>query len=764
MLLFRSLPVIIVLFFFCIDSEALVRYVKPGSAGTAPYLSWGTASNDLQAVINASSSGDQIWVAAGTYKPNRRADATGIITPNDRFNAFVLKPGVKIYGGFKGTELSLSARNYAVNVTTLSGDIGIATLNTDNCYHVVISAGSVGSAVLDGFTITRGNANGATDITVNAQTIYSDDGGGVFVTSSSPAIGNCKIISNLSSNHGGGLFIIFSLSAITNTSFTNNTAKYGGGMFNGIGSAGTISGCLFNGNSASIDGGGLFHGPLGPIANSVFSGNAATNSGGAIYINGFDASITNCIIAGNVASNSGGGIFITNSGVRILINCVVWGNLANTTNNIGAGTISYSLIEGGYAGTGNINADPLFVNPLPASSAPTTGGDYHLQRCSPALDVGNNAAIPGGITTDLDGNPRIFNTTVDMGAYEKQYALPDANGIVYVDKTKSGDGKTWVNAVTELADALKAAKSNTAITEIWVAKGTYYPLYDAATLGCAPADNRDKSFVLVNDVKVYGGFSGGETDTAGRDFVANETILSGDFNNDDIITGSGATLSISNNTENSYHVLGSAGAAGTARLDGFTVQKGNADGSNTITVNTQAIRRNRGGGMYNYLSSPIITNCTFTGNLATYGGGVYNDVSSPIITKSKFTCYSVITGAGMYNYFSSPTISNSTFTGNAATTHGGGMFNYSSSPIIANSSFAGNLALYGDGGGMYNYYSSSPTISNSTFTGNSASTGGGILNSNTSTAVIKNSIVWGNKSGTLINNILGTATVTHSLV
>jgi hypothetical protein len=145
--------------FFSTKVYAAIRYVKPGSTGTAPYTSWATASNDLQAVINAAVAGDEIWVAAGTYLPNRRANALTVITVTDRDNAFILKNNVKIFGGFTGVETLQSQRNAASNLTILSGDIGATGIDTDNCFHVVISAGAVGNAELNGFTVTKGNAN-----------------------------------------------------------------------------------------------------------------------------------------------------------------------------------------------------------------------------------------------------------------------------------------------------------------------------------------------------------------------------------------------------------------------------------------------------------------------------------------------------------------------------------------------------------------------------------------------------------------------------
>src|SRR5690606_7124928 len=94
--------------------------VIEGATGNG--TSWSNASGDIQSLINNASSGDQIWVAAGTYKPNRKPNALGTITPDDRQNAFVLKSGVSIYGGFSGSETTLNQRDWFANETILSGD------------------------------------------------------------------------------------------------------------------------------------------------------------------------------------------------------------------------------------------------------------------------------------------------------------------------------------------------------------------------------------------------------------------------------------------------------------------------------------------------------------------------------------------------------------------------------------------------------------------------------------------------------------------
>jgi hypothetical protein len=137
-------------------AAATIRYVKAGATGTG--ASWSNASGDLQAIINASAAGDQVWVAGGTYKPS----TTGL--SNARSATFSLKNGVSVLGGFTGaagTEGNNTARTAIPSSTTLSGDIGTIGDNSDNSYHVMFnkSNGLDNSAVLDGVTITGGNAN-----------------------------------------------------------------------------------------------------------------------------------------------------------------------------------------------------------------------------------------------------------------------------------------------------------------------------------------------------------------------------------------------------------------------------------------------------------------------------------------------------------------------------------------------------------------------------------------------------------------------------
>lgn len=128
---------------------------------------------------------------------------------------------------------------------------------------------------------------------------------------------------------------------------------------------------------------------------------------------------------------AGGGVFNFQrdgtAGNPTFNNCILFGNSSVASYQSGANashiTINYSTVQGGWAGSGgnNISSNPLFILMPAFGSAPTTAGDFHLQLCSPtspAINAGSNALVPGGVISDLDGNQRVFEGTVDMGAYE----------------------------------------------------------------------------------------------------------------------------------------------------------------------------------------------------------------------------------------------------------------------------------------------------------------------------------------------------------
>ena len=180
-----------------------IHYVKWNANGANNGTSWADAYTDLQSALSAATNGDEIWVAAGTYKPT---------TGTDRTLSFTLKNGVAIYGGFAGTETLLTQRDPAANVTVLSGAIGAAGI-ADNSYHVVTGGSTDNTAVLDGFTVTAGNANGS---------FPYDSGGGMYNENSSPTLNNL-IFDNNFANLGGGMYNQYSEPSLTNIVLNENS-------------------------------------------------------------------------------------------------------------------------------------------------------------------------------------------------------------------------------------------------------------------------------------------------------------------------------------------------------------------------------------------------------------------------------------------------------------------------------------------------------------------------------------------------------------
>jgi hypothetical protein len=373
-------------------------YVTPNGSGKGS--SWADATNNLQSAINNYCGITEIWVAAGTCKPTQ--DPFGNTAPTDpRNKTFYLKNGVKLYGGFDGTESNLSERDVAINVTILSGDIGTVGNTADNCYHVVLSVHDGTGTVLDGFTVSGGNANNGTEaITVESYPVYKRDGGGMDNSySSTPTITNC-IFSNNAALFGGGLFTSNSSPNVTNCVFRNNTGEYNGAAIHNFSSSAPV------------------------FTNCTFFSNAAGGYAGGIWNTSSSPTLINCTLYSNSAVNSGGAMY-TSGGSPIITNCIIWGNTGGGASGIdGDGAlISYSIVQGGYSGTGNSSANPLFINPSdpdgPDNILRTADDGLGLQINSPAIDAGTPSGAPA---LDITGYARTGNP--DMGAYEYEIPLP----------------------------------------------------------------------------------------------------------------------------------------------------------------------------------------------------------------------------------------------------------------------------------------------------------------------------------------------------
>lgn len=673
----------------------------------------------------------QIWVVGGTYKPLYTAADDAYGSSDGRNNAFVTVPHVQLYGGFDGVEIREGARNWESNKTVLSGDIGLPDNDADNAYHVVVSIGGDNHpidqhTVLDGFTITGGNADGYGDVMVNGLTVSQHSGGGISIHSASPFLTNLRIDGN-SAHEGGGAYLHHSTSLLTGVHIGGNEAEQGGGVYSSSSSP-KLTNVHVTDNKA-LSGGGIYNANSGQsfvLTNVQISGNEA-DEGGALYNHDASPTLVNVTIAGNTASEAGG-IYNHSASVPLIRNSIIWGNGGSNVNGaIGDGS-SYNIIEG-FAGH-NPDIDPLFID--------WENGDYTLSKRSPAINAGSGAAYTevGDNEWDLAGRGRIYNMAagglIDIGAFE--FHGDYDTGIRYVKSgddggTSDGDGLTWATATSDIQRLIDELNGNEG-GEIWVMKGTYI-------MRPPGGPGRGEGIALRNNVALYGGFSGTELARDQRDWENNVTLLSGE--------GKTRPIYCPNTWDN---VLDN-----TAILDGFTI----ANGHNVYEFTVYRDLLGNGGAMYLSFASPILRNLIIENNIAQWGGGIYTKNGSPIIenviirnnktTEVEGSGSSGYNGGGIVIQSGSPKLTNVKILGNSADDgSGGGILNLSEdSPELTNVLISGNTAVFG--AGMDNFYNAKPILRNVTITGNYASIeGGGMSNSDfdAQDVTIINSIIWGN--------------------
>ncbi|MCP5119583.1 MAG: hypothetical protein GY953_52965, partial [bacterium] len=198
----------------------------------------------------------------------------------------------------------------------------------------------------------------------------------------------------------------------TGCTFSGNSALGGGGMSNSFDSNPTVTNCSFSGNSAGSGGGMMNETDSSPrVTQCIFSENT-TNSLGAGMAN-FDSSsptVTNCTLNGNSAG-SGGGMYNNNNSSPVVTNCILWNDGPDEIVDVSGAvtTVRFSDVQRGWPGQGNIDADPQFVDPA--------NGDLHLSSGSECIDAGDpNGNYAGQV--DMDGELRVWNGRVDMGADE----------------------------------------------------------------------------------------------------------------------------------------------------------------------------------------------------------------------------------------------------------------------------------------------------------------------------------------------------------
>ena len=650
-------------------AEGKIIYVAKSGNNSSDGLSWTTAKVTVQAGLNASVAGDEVWVAAGTY--------VGWVS---------LKTGVALYGGFNGTETERGQRDWRTNLTILDGN---------GTSRVVTGPSRATSATrIDGFTIRNGSTHDvgggiycddycSPTIANNTITgnIAANGGGGVGCTNrSSPTITDNTITGNraygsLGSSGGGGIYCDnYCYPTITGNTIAGNTALYqGGGIYSGSTSSPTIANNTIRGNSTTDYnegyGGGILCASMAwAIVNNAITGNSAY-IGGGVFCSGRAATFANNTVTGNTAS-AGGGICcsylsspITNSIVAFNSSgiCILSGSGSSTPalryNCVyGNTTYNYSGLADPTGTDGNISADPKL--------AALAYANIHIQPDSPCRDAGDDASVQAG-GQDIDGQARIQFAHVDIGADESDGTVWPAGPGVIVRVSPNGndanDGSSWVQAKLTVQAGIDLASASGG--EVWVQAGAY----------------RER-ITLHPYAYVYGGFAGTEDARDQRDWKAHVTILNGQ--------AAGSVVTV-------------LAGQGISTIDGFTICNGKAPA---------------GGGIYCDGSSPVIANNTITGNyaydeLSAYlvgGGGVYcGDGTSPTIMNNTIadnsfdnSRYGEMGGGGICcGRYSSPAIVNNTITRNTVSSGnlGGGIYlGNSSTPTIVNTIVAFNTSgIYG---------------------------------------------------------------------
>jgi hypothetical protein len=449
----------------------------------------------------------------------------------DRTATFQLINGVTIKGGYAGFgEPNADARDIDTYETILSGDIAgddgpDFTNNDENCYHVVTGSGCDETAVLDGFTITAGNANddypsahscggGLYNYfgspTLNNCTFSgnsaSRDGGGMFNSEqSNPTLTNCTFTENSTIYDGGAMCNRASSPTITNCTFISNSANHGAGISNWPGSP-ILTACTFRDNSAEL-GGAVFNWESGPTLTSCFFGdNSAREWGGAICnLSNSSPTLVNCTFNGNRAGDRGNGMNNSINSYPMVTNCIFWDGGDEIYNTEGSTTvITYSDVQGGWPGEGNIMADPRFVQPqyfgpMAYWKFDETGGTTAFDSAGSSHGTVYGALWTGGLVDgalSFDG----FNDYVDIGENPaldglsaitlEAWIYPERDSHWHILDKGDGDKRIYAEGTTLTLDgrvrytgshAFSRSVSNTVILNAWQHVALTWSLTDHTT-------------------------------------------------------------------------------------------------------------------------------------------------------------------------------------------------------------------------------------------------------------------------------------------
>ena len=419
-----------------------VVYVKSSAPGGGDGQSWATAYNQLRDALPNAPGGSDVWVAQGTYFASSSNAQSSFFTINSK--------DLRIYGGFAGTETSLTQRDLLTNHTVLSADYGqndssdpiyTGSTRSENGHHVFWIEDS--NATLDGLTIEGGNADLSN---VNGM----NNGGGMYAKNSKVKIFNCHFTLNSAVSYGGGIYTIGSETLVSNSVFFNNNGGYNGAGAVNIGQGGSsdtakfINTFFINNNAQRYGAVFVQSNASADFINCVFAGNRSYNRAGsgafASYGSGHN-NLINCTFYDNSASPGEG---VTGSSNATFSNSVFWNNGSSALASAG---VVNSIVQNGYSGAGNLDQDPLFSNVSNLIGEDgrwgTADDGLRLTVGSPAIDGGLlSHLLPDFADMDSDGNfsevtpfdvtglARNFGASPSLGAYEEATAPPNSAPVI----------------------------------------------------------------------------------------------------------------------------------------------------------------------------------------------------------------------------------------------------------------------------------------------------------------------------------------------
>ena len=763
---FCFLCVMMITVLFPMGAQATRYYVTVDAHSAGTGASWNDAMS-LATAISRAVAGDELWLRG--YADGGREYS--YVVPKEGYE---LKAGVRLYGGFAGTEASIDGRAvidgkaYRMAYrTVLTADIKrddtvdatnlIFPANTsrqDNATRVLTlnlertsASGNQNqqSTVVDGVTIARGHADGG-------------QGGGILVTGRGVnyEIRRCFFIENYAAE-GGALCVADGVQdgIVDRCGFFNNAA----------GARGTLSN---SGGAISLRGAGTV------VNTAVFN-----NENGGILLSNNNARVINS----TVARNTGAGIDGSATSTSTVMNTVVWGNSLLSMTDASRPSFRNSAYPeanpGSTDGNGNVYLaarnneaqGPHFSSPSIKTGFDT---DYQIldqlyplwtwepMEATPLVDAGDDGAYSTTYfgSLDLGGNARIAGSRIDIGAFEYQ---PMAEGRVrYVMPGGTGDGTSWENAsgnIQAMIDDLADNNPQQLPGEVWVAAGEYEPQSYVIS-----GMNYSASFRMRSGISVYGGFAGDEASKTEREKGAmpwqydNETILSAAYYDH-------ANLAYSSNrwtlTSDSRHVVWFAPMQGEEPfgrltvLDGFTIRGGYAQGN----AGLDDFMTDRGAGVYIDGENARLQNCIVKENYATGNGGgvwlkdgrvqtslIYNNNAEAaggavyvsgqgLVHRSMLTNNTARNGAAAY-------LDNAT-----AATGSHPEYLILSTCVVTNNTARGNGAVYCARGGvlLQNTIANNNCITATDLTDPNASQTGGIYIDGY--ALVANSVVWNNRMG-----------------